>query len=67
MSNTHQDMWRGSGKHSAGVNGLGHPKEIYIPSLHNPPAPMRTGAQDAISYPSRDASGNCRPYWAATK
>jgi hypothetical protein len=50
---------------SAGVNGLGIPKEVLNPSLHLAKTPLRTGSMDAFKYPSLTPTGVRVPYWGS--
>ena len=65
--NNSTDMRYGVKTPRAGVNGLGHPKEAYSPSKHNPGSPVRPGALDALNCPSVDMGGISRPYWGSLK
>lgn len=38
--------------------------EVYSPLSHNPPAPIRPGADAAFKCNSLDHAGVSRPYWA---
>lgn len=67
MSNTKQQVSYGFAHKGVGVTGLALPKEVYEPSKHNRPSPMRPGSMDAFSKPSLDHTGNRRPYWASEK
>ncbi len=38
------------------------PRELYIPKLHNPPAPVRPGAEDNKRYKSLEDKGTAAVY-----
>jgi len=64
MSTTFDGIKRNAHHKGVGVNNLGYPAEHYKPSKHNPPQPLRPGAEDALQHPSLDHTGVRRPYWA---
>ena len=47
-----------------GVSMYNPVKVTYNPNSHNPPAPIRPGANDAFKCNSIDHAGVSRPYWA---
>ena len=57
MSATYEGVSRSARHKGVGVNQLGYPAK------HNPPLPMRPGAEDALQHPSLDHTGTRRPYW----
>ncbi len=62
---SNQDTFSSGNRHKGvGVSGYGPPKAIYSPSKHNPAAPIRPGAEDALQCPSLDHTGKRRAYWA---
>lgn len=63
MSNSYQVISPTKKHPGIGVTNLGYPKADYNPAKHNPPTPMRQGAQDALQYPSLDHTGTRIPYW----
>lgn len=48
----------------AGVSAYNPKRVTYSPKKHNPSAPVRPGATDALHCASRDHTPVLKPYWA---
>lgn len=64
MTNREDITAYGSKGAHVGVSMYNPARVTYSPLSHNPPAPIRPGADDAFKCNSIDHTGASRPYWA---